>query len=120
MECDFGVDWILRHDQWSPLRRFSCKFDRQKERKLNKFLKIIQSQDKGQVRSPLAEGLSMAEVRTAIHRAMSGKDSRMPTPRDILSANVSGTTLKNPILDFTGLALKTENKNFLKLNSINV
>ncbi len=46
----------------------------------------------------------MAEVRTAIHRAMSGKDSRMPTPRDILSANVSGTTLKNPILDFTGMS----------------
>lgn len=45
----------------------------------------------------------MAEVRSAIHRAMSGHDTRVPTPRDILSVNVSGTTLKNPILDFTGL-----------------
>lgn len=45
----------------------------------------------------------MAEVRTAIRRAMSGQDSRGPTPRDILSVNASGTTLKNPILDFTGL-----------------
>jgi hypothetical protein len=71
--------------------------------------KIIPLQDKGNVRSPLNEGLSMAEVRTAIHRAMSGKDFRMPTPRDILSVNVSGTTLKNPILDFTGL-LQMENK----------
>ncbi|XP_046443576.1 techylectin-5B-like [Daphnia pulex] len=61
----------------------------------------VDSHDKGSVRSSLNEGLSMAEVRTAINRAMSGKDSRMPTPRDILSANVSGTTLKNPILDFT-------------------
>lgn len=54
----------------------------------------------------------MAEVRTAINRAMFGKDSRMPTPRDILSANVSGTTLKNPILDFTG-----GSKNGSKINT---
>jgi len=63
----------------------------------------------------------MAEVRTAIHRAMSGKDSRMPTPRDILSANVSGTTLKNPILDFTGVSQNetkamSKNQNLGKCN----
>lgn len=53
----------------------------------------------------------MAEVRTAIHRAMSGHDSRVPTPRDILSDDVSGTTLKNPIFDFTSLLqLKAKSK----------
>lgn len=44
----------------------------------------------------------MADVKTAIRRAMNGGDSRGPSFRDILSVNASGTTLKNPILDFTG------------------
>jgi hypothetical protein len=37
VDFDFGVDWILRYDQWSPLRRFSCKFNNHpsyQERKL--------------------------------------------------------------------------------------
>lgn len=37
--------------------------------------------------------MTMTEVRSAIRRAMA---------RDILSVNASGTTLTNPIVDFTG------------------
>ena len=67
-------------------------------------LKYLQKQDMGHDgKSGMSDGLSMTEVRSAIRHALVGHENlRLPSPRNILSINASGTTLANPIMDFTG------------------
>lgn len=67
----------------------------------------------------------MTDVRMAIRREISSQGSKGPAPRDILSVNASGTTLKDPILDFTGKSLtcvKGQNrfKNIIEIETFDV
>lgn len=51
----------------------------------------------------MSDGLSMTEVRSAIRQVLAGQENfRLPSPRNILSLDSNGTTLANPIVDFTG------------------
>ena len=121
MDCNFFTHrFLTRHNVRRRVHRVSRKFPsksiyRYREENLLDFKANLHRQDRGRAKpgSGFNEGLTMAEVRTAIRKAMSGQDSRGPIPRDILSVNVSGSTLTNPILDFTGQLEKKTHAQFV-------